>query len=106
MIISRSPLSAARLLVASCALVASACDNRLVLGDKPDGGGAGSAGNATPLAIPANDALTRVATTLWSSPPDAALLSQASQISTVGDLHGIILQMLADPRASTGVGAF
>src|SRR4051812_29422694 len=106
MITSRSVLSAAPFLVASCTLVASACDNRLVLGDSPNGGGAGSAVSSTPLPISGNDALTRVATTLWNSPPDAALLSQASQIRTVGDLHGIIQQMLADPRASAGVGAF
>ena len=106
MMTSRSSLAAAPLLAAFCALVASACENRLVLGDKADGGGGGATGNATPLPISANEALTRAATVLWSSPPDPALLSEASQIGTVADLHGVVQQMLTDPRAATGVGAF
>jgi hypothetical protein len=140
MMTSRSPRSAASFLfagcaVAACALAASACSNRLVLGDSPDGGGgslgnggaglAGAAGTGTggtlgsvggasgtggavmtPLPISANEALTRVAAVVWNSAPDAALLSQAGQIKTVVDLHAIIQQTLTDPRAAAGVGAF
>jgi hypothetical protein len=119
MMTSRSTRAAASFLFAGCAfavcaLVASACTNRLVLGDSPDGGGgasgtggaAGAGSPAMPLPISANEALTRVAGALWSSAPDAALLSQAGQITTVADLHAIVDQMLTDPRASAGVGGF
>jgi len=99
--ISRSTFSAAPLLLAVCALLASACENRLVIGDTPDGGGGSPA-----LPISASDALTRTATVLWRSPPDAALLSQAGHISAVADLDAVIQQMLKDPRAAAGVGAF
>jgi hypothetical protein len=71
------------------------------------GGASGTGGaGATPLPIAAKDALTRVAAVLWNSPPDAALLAQAGQITSIAALQGVIQQMLADPRAAAGVGAF
>ena len=61
-----------------------------------------------PLPIPAQEALTRMAAVIWSAPPDADLLSQAAagHIVTIEDLYGPARQMLADPRAAKGVGAF
>lgn len=80
-----------------------------------DGGTGGSAGNSNtinrlqhPLPIPADKALTRMAQLIWNAPPDADLLSQAAagHFVTIEDLYGPARQMLADPRAESGVGAF
>ena len=60
------------------------------------------------LQISGKDALTRMAGVIWNSAPDADLLSQdsAGHFTTVEDLYGPARQMLADPRAAVGVGAF
>jgi hypothetical protein len=60
------------------------------------------------LKITGTQALTRMAGVIWNGPPDADLLSQdsAGHFTTVEDLYGPARQMLADPRATVGVGAF
>jgi Protein of unknown function (DUF1592)/Protein of unknown function (DUF1588)/Protein of unknown function (DUF1585) len=62
----------------------------------------------TPLPISANDALVRLSVLLWNDMPGADLMSQAAlgHITTTEDLYGVVRQMLADPRAAVGVGAF
>ena len=62
----------------------------------------------TPLWISPQEAVTRVADVLWKAPPSADLLSQAQlgHIKTTDDLYGVVRQLLADPRARTGLGAF
>ncbi|MEA2696685.1 MAG: hypothetical protein QOI66_956 [Myxococcales bacterium] len=60
------------------------------------------------LQISGKEALTRMAGVIWNGAPDADLLSQdsAGHFTTVEDLYGPARQMLADPRATVGVGAF
>ncbi|HEX3697126.1 MAG TPA: DUF1588 domain-containing protein [Polyangia bacterium] len=114
-------------------------DDRLLVGQSPDGGGQSSGsggsigsggttgttgsggaapstgtGGATitrsqrPLQISGKDALTRMTTLIWNAPPDDDLLSQDTlgHFKTVEDLYGPARQILADPRATVGVGAF
>jgi hypothetical protein len=66
-------------------------------------GTSGAAGaGATPLPIPSAEALARVAAVLWQQPPDRA----GSGLATTADLANVVRVMLADERASVGVGAF
>ena len=109
------------------AVGASGClsQDRLLVGENGLDGGAGGSGGSIgggdsgrggatvdrlqhPLAISAQEALTRMANLIWNAPPDADLLSQASagHIVTIEDLYSPARQLLADPRARTGVGAF
>jgi Protein of unknown function (DUF1592)/Protein of unknown function (DUF1588)/Protein of unknown function (DUF1585) len=77
-----------------------------------DAGSADAPGTVTrqvkPLTISGAEALMRIAAVLWNDVPDADLLSQAAQghFTSTSDLYGAIHQMLVDPRAATGVGAF
>jgi hypothetical protein len=71
----------------------------------------GAAGSATspppaPLRISGSDAVERFADVLWREQPDPAVLAAAAPLKTTQDLEPIVRQMLADPRASEGVGAF
>jgi len=115
-------------LLAAAGQTACLSNDRLLVGEngKHDGGGGtggsgggGSGGNVAdggptinrlqhPLPIPAQDALTRMAALIWKAPPDADLLSQAAagHFVTIEDLYGPARQMLADPRATNGVGDF
>jgi hypothetical protein len=115
------------------AIAGSACDNRMLVGTNPDGsvtgaagttatgtaggsvpgtGSGGSTGTVTrvvkPLGISGQEAITRITAVIWNDKPDADLMQQASQghFTSTSDLHGAIRQVLADPRAATGVGAF
>jgi hypothetical protein len=154
---TRSLLSLATLAI--LATGASACNNRLLVGD-PDGGppinttgtagttglGTGASGSTgapmtgaagqsapvtgvagqpvmtgsggsgpptttktvTPLRISGEEAVTRLADVIWKAPPSDDLLSQAhlGHFKTTDDLYGAIRQLLADPRARKGIGAF
>ncbi|MEA2697543.1 MAG: hypothetical protein QOI66_1814 [Myxococcales bacterium] len=81
-----------------------------------DGSGGASDGNADsgvpsgrhPLAISAQEAVTRVANVLWKGTPDADLTKRADTgaINTREDVNQLALEMLKDPRARAGVGAF
>lgn len=76
-----------------------------------DGGSAADAGppaQAAPLAISPRDALVRVASVLWHSPPDAAQLAMADSgaIRTSADVRVIARNMLNDSRSRVGVAAF
>ncbi|HEY2899076.1 MAG TPA: DUF1588 domain-containing protein [Polyangia bacterium] len=125
--------------VLSLAGQAACSDDRLLVGQSPDGGqqsgsggsgsggttvitgsggaatgGTGGTGGATvtrsqrPLQISGQEALTRMTTLIWNAPPDDDLLSQDTlgHFKTVEDLYGPARQILADPRAAVGVGAF
>ena len=89
-------------------------DNTEVQGGGGSGGAPSGSGGATvtrserPLQITGREALTRMAALIWSAAPDGDLLSQDSSghFKTVEDLYGPARQMLADPRAAQGVGAF
>ncbi|MDB4979560.1 MAG: Cellulose-binding domain protein [Myxococcales bacterium] len=73
------------------------------------GGVVGTAGApATPLRISGSEALRRIAPVLWNQQPDDDLNVAATpgRLATTADLAIIIEQMLADPRAAEGVGAF
>jgi Protein of unknown function (DUF1592)/Protein of unknown function (DUF1588)/Protein of unknown function (DUF1585) len=72
------------------------------------GGGAGVVRVVTPLLIPGETAIERIAQVLWHEAPDADLMLQAAQghFTSTSDLYGAVHQMLADPRAKVGVGAF
>jgi len=75
-------------------------------------GPAGTTGTVTrlvkPLRISGDKAVTRIAAVIWNDKPDADLMQQASQghFTSTSDLYGAIRQILADPRAAKGVGAF
>jgi Protein of unknown function (DUF1592)/Protein of unknown function (DUF1588)/Protein of unknown function (DUF1585) len=73
-------------------------------------GGAVGTGGApvTPLRISGSEALRRIAPVLWNQPPDDDLKVAATpgRLTTTADLTILIEQMLADPRAAEGVGAF
>jgi hypothetical protein len=58
------------------------------------------------LAISAEEALTRLARVLWNGTPDADLLKRANVLKTREDVRQLALEMLKDPRARLGVGAF
>jgi hypothetical protein len=73
--------------------------------------GTGSSGGVAPprpLGLSATVAVTRMAELLWHDQPDDAVLAQAAQgqFKTAEDLAPVVRQMLADPRAGVGVGAF
>ena len=61
-----------------------------------------------PLGISGLEAITRITAVIWNDKPDADLIQQAAQghFTSTSDLYGAIRQMLADPRAAIGVGAF
>ena len=115
------------------AAAGTACGNRILVGESPGGsptgaggdpvlgaagaggtiaGSSGTSGAATrqvkPLRISGADAITRVAAVLWQDKPDADLMQQAAagHFTSTSDLYGAIRQMLADPKAAKGVGAF
>jgi hypothetical protein len=79
----------------------------LDVGENPDASDPGG-GVMGALPISASEALTRVAAVLWQEAPDGDLLAQAAQgnLTTVVELRGVVDQMLVDPRAANGVGAF
>src|SRR5262249_40629097 len=62
----------------------------------------------TPLRISGKEAISRVTNVLWQDVPSADLFSQADlgHFKTTDDLYGAIRQVLADPRARTGLAAF
>jgi hypothetical protein len=60
----------------------------------------------TPLPISGRDAVERVARVLWREQPDDATLAAASAVKTKQDLELMVRPMVADPRATEGVGAF
>ena len=72
----------------------------------------GTAGAVTPQAKPLKispvEAVNRISRVLWNDVPDADLLAQAARarFTSTSDLAGTVRQMLADPRAAQGVGAF
>src|SRR5579859_580665 len=72
------------------------------------GGDASTATNPPALAIPAREAVTRLAKLLWQAAPDASLLQIADggTLKTPADVKKLALQMLQDARARVGVGAF
>ncbi|HEY2899075.1 MAG TPA: DUF1588 domain-containing protein [Polyangia bacterium] len=130
----KRPLLIFGLSALSLAGQAGCSDDRLLVGQSPDGGGqqsgsggssaatgsggaataTGGAGGATitrserPLQISGKEALTRMTTLIWNAPPDDDLLSQDTlgHFKTVEDLYSPARQILADPRAAVGVGAF
>src|SRR5450432_3359875 len=61
-----------------------------------------------PLKISGSEALRRIAAVLWNEQPDDDLGRLAAQgsLATTKDLENAVRQMLADPRAAVGVGAF
>jgi hypothetical protein len=61
-----------------------------------------SGGSSKALPIPSAEALTRVAALLWQQPPELP----GGDLATTADLARAVRAMLADPRASNGVGAF
>jgi hypothetical protein len=75
-------------------------------------GGTGAGGSVSeqvhPLQISGAEAISRIAQVLWQEAPDADLLLQAQQghFKYTSDLYGAVHQMLVDPRAAKGVGAF
>jgi hypothetical protein len=75
-------------------------------------GSGGTTGTVTrvvkPLVISGQEAITRITAVIWNDKPDADLLQQAAQghFTSTSDLYGAIRQVLADPRAAKGVGAF
>ena len=75
-------------------------------------GGTGAGGSVSvpvhPLQIPGTLAIDRIAQVLWQEAPNADLMLQAQQghFKYASDLYGAIYQMLDDPRAAKGVGAF
>jgi hypothetical protein len=75
-------------------------------------GGTGAGGSVSvqehPLQISGAEAITRIAQVLWQEAPDADLMLQAQQghFKYTSDLYGAVHQMLVDPRAAKGVGAF
>jgi hypothetical protein len=69
-------------------------------------GAAGAAIAPTPLPISGGDAVQRIAAVLWRQQPDGAAVAAAADLETKQDLEPIARQMLADPRATEGVGAF
>ncbi|HVZ71092.1 MAG TPA: DUF1592 domain-containing protein [Polyangia bacterium] len=71
------------------------------------GGASGAAGTTVPAAfvIPAG-AITHVAAVLWRQEPDAGLVAQAARLSSASGFADLVRAMLADPRATIGVGAF
>jgi hypothetical protein len=81
-------------------------------GSVPGTGSGGSTGTVTrvvkPLGISGQEAVTRIAAVIWNDKPDADLMQQAAQghFTATSDLYGVIRQVLADPRAAKGVGAF
>ena len=121
-------------LLAALAIAGSACDNHVLVGDTtPDGSVTGAAGGMStgtagasvpgtgsgggtgtvtrvvkPLGISGQDAITRITAVIWNDKPDADLMQQAAQghFTSTSDLYGAIRQILADPRAAAGVGAF
>lgn len=74
------------------------------------GGAPGADGSPTApspsLAISGEEAATRLAKVLWQTAPDAALLQRAAALRARDDVRQLALDMLGDPRARTGVGAF
>src|SRR5579862_2300858 len=60
---------------------------------------------ATPLPIGGREALRRVAAVLWRATTDPDLLAMTPP-ATVEELAADVRAMVADPRASAGVGAF
>ena len=64
-----------------------------------------SSPGATPLPIDGRDALRRVAALLWQATTDPDLLAMTPP-TTLEELADDVRAMLADPRASAGVGAF
>jgi cytochrome c553 len=78
----------------------------------PGTGSGGGTGTVTrvvkPLVISGQEAITRITAVIWNDKPDADLMQQAAQghFTTTSDLYGAIRQVLADPKAATGVGAF
>lgn len=77
-------------------------------------GAAGAAGSGTatqivtPLRISGMEAVYRLAAVIWKDLPSDDLNSQAQLgvFKNTDDLHGAVRQLLADPRARKGVGAF
>jgi hypothetical protein len=96
------------------ALAAGCSSHRLLVGENLDVGENPDAsdpegGVTGPLPISARDALIRIAAVLWQGAPDGDLLAQATQgqITTIDELRSVVVdQMLVDPRAANGVGAF
>jgi hypothetical protein len=84
----------------------------------PGAGSSGAAGTAgaagtsavppvTNLVIPPAEALARIAAVLWrQTVPADQWTAVVVSIRTTGDLNGVVAQMLDDPRAAAGVGAF
>jgi hypothetical protein len=79
----------------------------------PDGGTAGPDGGmpampdaGNPAMISSDEIARRLAKLIWDTMPDAALLAQAAMIKTRDDVGKLAQQMLNDPRARLGVGAF
>ncbi|HEV3031551.1 MAG TPA: DUF1588 domain-containing protein [Polyangia bacterium] len=120
-------------LLAALAVAGSACDNHVLVGDTPDGSVTGAAGGTStgtagasvpstgsgggtgtvtrvvkPLGISGQEAITRITAVIWNDKPDADLTQQAAQghFTSTSDLYDAIRQVLADPRAANGVGAF
>jgi len=62
----------------------------------------------TPLLIPGEEAIRRLADILWNAEPSEDLLSQArlGHFTTTDDLYGAARQMLADPQARRGLATF
>src|SRR6266404_6336365 len=81
-------------------------------GPVPGTGSGGGTGTVTrvvkPLGISGQEAITRITAVIWNAKPDADLMQQAAQghFTSTSDLYGAIRQILADPRAASGVGAF
>jgi hypothetical protein len=71
--------------------------------------GTGTAGaTPTPLPISGVDAINRIAGVLWRASPDSATLARAhaGEFTTVAQLASAVRDMLDDPQAVAGVGAF
>jgi hypothetical protein len=75
-------------------------------GTTPGAAGSGPIAPGTPLPSAGADAITRIAQVLWQTGPDEYVKQQAQAAKTIGDLYPIVRGMLADPRATVGVGAF
>ena len=72
-------------------------------------GAAGASGvSHTPLGISPAVAFGRIAAVLWNQLPDESLSlpTTAGSVATTEDLANVVRQMLDDPRAAAGVGAF
>jgi hypothetical protein len=101
----RSSRSLAAIVVA---LTAGACGSARQRTIEPDPFDAGSdAGLTQPqLRIAGAEALGRVAAVLWMLPLDDGLVQRAATFRTRADAEATVREMLADPRATVGVGRF